>query len=677
MLDGPALYLFLLALGVMPVVSAWWLIKRRRSMSEALLTGIEPTVSLEDLLQAVGLELRADEVRLVIGPAGAAVEVWQSSDDGGSGLGGWVSASGRFLSGVVAGPAILSCPLTATLHGVDGVLEATFDRGRRVGRRHRVVLAAAAARSASILRERHLATEITARERELEVLRAVSSRITAAENIHAVARAILDEIRRTVVYENARVYVVEPRGLVPIAYEGTIPEYSGIEFVPLRIGEGFSGWVAQHGEPLLLPNAPADPRGEVIPGTFDEDESMLVVPVKTGSRVVGVITLAKLGLSQFDGHDQRLLEILADHAASALESTRLVAQADRSAAELRELFDMSRAFVGKLDPDVVARTLLRHVTRVLPGRHATVERWVPTTGELVRVGATSRQARGRDARRPAPQLLVEVMVGRAARAITNDGRSLAPGAVATGPNVWGKVDLLLPMVSGDRPSGIAQVVGLTPPLDPRKVELAETMVNEAAAAIENARLVGELRDLADRDPLTTFYNHRSIQQRLSQELKRAERQGRNVAVLMMDLDYFKQINDSLGHPFGDRVLRWAAGAISASLRAYDIPGRYGGDEFVAILPDAGREAAATVASRIRARMCEDSSKTLGARVHVGISVGMSIFPDDGKAADELVAVADRRLYAAKASRRGTERIEQSGKLDLPGVRLVRGHPAST
>src|SRR5688500_18005008 len=137
---------------------------------------------------------------------------------------------------------------------------------------------------------------------QLAVQHSASARMNRAKSVESVGRAIVEEIRRVLDYHNARVFLIEPPvDVVPIAFEGTVGAYDKVDFGLLRttFGTGFTGWVAQHGRPLLVHDANADPRGSTIPGTDDIDESMLVVPMRYDEVVVGVITLSKLGCNQF------------------------------------------------------------------------------------------------------------------------------------------------------------------------------------------------------------------------------------------------------------------------------------------------------------------------------------------------------------------------------------------
>ena len=168
-----------------------------------------------------------------------------------------------------------------------------------------------------------------------------------------VGRAVVEETRRVIDYHNARVYLLQPPDdLVPVAFEGRVGAYEKVDLEILRtkMGEGFTGWVAEHRTPLCVADVLADPRGVTIPGTDDVDESMVVVPMQYDDVLVGVITLSKLGLRQFDEEDVRLLSILADQAATAFTGARHLAEARRLAAELRQLLDMSSALSRSLDP---------------------------------------------------------------------------------------------------------------------------------------------------------------------------------------------------------------------------------------------------------------------------------------------------------------------------------------
>ncbi len=174
------------------------------------------------------------------------------------------------------------------------------------------------------------------------------------------------------------------------------------------------------------------------------------------------------------------------------------------------------------------------------------------------------------------------------------------------------------------------------------------MANEAAMALENARLYEDARNLADRDQLTGFYNHRFLHERLGEEIVRAQRSRAPLGLLMIDLDDFKLVNDTFGHLYGDRVLVWAAELIRSTLRASDVPARYGGDEFAVILPDSDADAAQAVAVRILAVFQERSFETEGrGAVPIAASIGVAAFPSDGRSGQELIAAADRALYRVK------------------------------
>lgn len=175
-----------------------------------------------------------------------------------------------------------------------------------------------------------------------------------------------------------------------------------------------------------------------------------------------------------------------------------------------------------------------------------------------------------------------------------------------------------------------------------------------------------LTEIAVRDTLTGLYNRTYVVEKLESEINRALRHGSPTAVLMIDLDHFKRINDTYGHVIGDKVLQWFGRTLRESCRIYDVPGRYGGEEFCVLLPDTPASNTTTVAERIRARLAETELKFGEAKVNVTASfgiAGLDRVPDEALLNSiTLIDRADRALYAAK--HRGRNRIETwSGEVE--------------
>jgi diguanylate cyclase (GGDEF)-like protein len=212
-----------------------------------------------------------------------------------------------------------------------------------------------------------------------------------------------------------------------------------------------------------------------------------------------------------------------------------------------------------------------------------------------------------------------------------------------------RILVMLPLVAKGQPIGLVELFSKTAVRwDAQHLELARTMANEAAMALENARLYEDARKRADRDPLTGFFNHRYLHERMGEEVVRSQRGKRPLSVLMLDLDDFKLVNDTFGHLFGDKVLTWVAELIRQTLRVSDVPARYGGDEFAVILPDTDPDDARRAADRIldafRDRPFVGESR---GPVPISASIGIATYPGDGRNATELIAAADRALYRVK------------------------------
>lgn len=165
-------------------------------------------------------------------------------------------------------------------------------------------------------------------------------------------------------------------------------------------------------------------------------------------------------------------------------------------------------------------------------------------------------------------------------------------------------------------------------------------------------LEDELSELATRDPLTGVLNRRELSRLLEEEVVRARRYGRELSLLWIDFDHFKRINDEHGHAAGDSVLKATSRLLSDSIRSVDLIGRFGGEEFVILLPEMDRREARETAERLR-RLISKTPQPLGdgKTVPLTISIGVSVFPDNGTDAGALCAAADRAMYQAKENGR--------------------------
>ena len=225
--------------------------------------------------------------------------------------------------------------------------------------------------------------------------------------------------------------------------------------------------------------------------------------------------------------------------------------------------------------------------------------------------------------------------------------------VAAGDGGWQPDEILwIPLYAGDRLLGCLSVDdpknGMSPTLE--TIRSLEIFANQAVSAIESARSYNEAREQSVRDSLTGAYNHRYFQEVLQRELGRAERVGRPLTVVMLDIDDFKSINDRFGHPVGDAILQGIVAEIRSEVRGdMDLLARYGGDEFALVLPETPVSEALLVAERVRRRVDErlfrmpDSREVLRATV----SIGLATYPDDATEKRHLVEKADAALYRAK------------------------------
>jgi diguanylate cyclase (GGDEF)-like protein len=205
--------------------------------------------------------------------------------------------------------------------------------------------------------------------------------------------------------------------------------------------------------------------------------------------------------------------------------------------------------------------------------------------------------------------------------------------------------------------------------------LIEAVAAQLALSLANVRLREVLRSQSIRDPLTGLFNRRYMEETLEREVRRAERARRPLTVLLLDIDEFKHQNDNFGHDAGDAVLRELGALLARCLRREDVACRYGGDEFVLVLPDASLDTARRRADEIREAVkglrVASHGRRLGA---VTVSIGLAALPDHGLDREALLAAADTALYRAK--REGRDRVSALPSIDEASPERATGWPAS-
>jgi diguanylate cyclase (GGDEF)-like protein len=217
---------------------------------------------------------------------------------------------------------------------------------------------------------------------------------------------------------------------------------------------------------------------------------------------------------------------------------------------------------------------------------------------------------------------------------------------------WHENDILMvPLMSGE------QMIGYLSVRDPHdrkvptleKVQTLEIFAVQAVTALQSARQYDEIKRLTFIDGLTPAYNHRYFQEQIVKEIHRHERTGHDFALAMLDIDNFKRINDTFGHPVGDEILKGLVDELMSNARDTDVVARYGGEEFAIIFPDTPQASARDAATRMLDLIArrEFPMPQIGRTLRVTVSVGVAVYPHDGTTATDLVARADNALYFAK------------------------------
>jgi diguanylate cyclase (GGDEF)-like protein len=502
--------------------------------------------------------------------------------------------------------------------------------------------------------------------RRLETLQRIGAQLTRLASIGAVGAALCSEARQVIEYDEAHVFVTvetsdDMRISTPmlrlVALSGAPIDVAG-QPVPLP-ADGVPGHAIARalatGVPQSVP-AMAD-AGAARPGNW----SMLVVPMRVEDRINGVICVVARAPRRFDDDDRRLLQVLSEQAAVAIENARLLSAREELVAELASLLEISQASSGGADEMTLARSLATKMRNASRMDACIISRWEDNStvlATLAQDGVDAPAGITDIADFPATWGVLRNAEPRVVQSESIDDALAEARALA---EMGGRTLLMLPLTVGGKAIGLVELISLRMPrhFGPDEMKVYQTMASTAAAGLENSRLLEQLRHAADIDQVTGVHNHRYLQDRLRQEVARAARNRSPLSVLMLDLDDFKPINDRFGHADGDRVVRTVANTLKSVVRANDIVARYGGDEFVVVLPDTPADRAQEVARRVIVGIRERRHELAdGSQARVGVSGGLAVYPENGRTATQLLQASDAAMYSAKRARQGkTDRLD--------------------
>lgn len=378
-----------------------------------------------------------------------------------------------------------------------------------------------------------------------------------------------------------------------------------------------------------------------------EIASFIALPVIDGSFMLGVLTCDTSRFSAFGDADANTLKLFSKQIIRIFHRERVYPQIQRSHAGLRVLHEESSKLASSLKIEVLAQRIIGSGYRIAPSsiifllKKGDIFEVVQHTGNLqvekraIALSGTLLDMAGKNME---PLYLSDVR---------NYSLPLMPFRTKDVSSV-----LILPLMYEKEFIGmlvfLSEKIGA---FNPHQIELLEVLGTQASISIANARLHAKIERMATTDGLTGLYNHRHFHERLSGEIRRLDRFPEPLSLMLMDIDYFKKVNDTYGHPAGDKILHGVAGILKAALRSIDVPARYGGEEFAAILPGTDSKGAKNIAERLRKTVMDHPFSVDGKTVKVTVSIGISTASISSKNKEELIERADQALYHAKKNGR--------------------------
>ena len=441
--------------------------------------------------------------------------------------------------------------------------------------------------------------------------------------------------------------------------------------------------IRNHGYPITV-RLLADPKGIHEPN-LDNDpalkaalglpniRSFYATPLYNENKLIGTLNLMFEKGYHMPVNRWNLLTAMTQQGALAIERTSLLADAQRAAREMTGLYHIGLATTSSIDIDEVLHLIYEQVNRVLHPDTFYIALYDEDALELQYDIFIERGTPLPPFKQRLDNSGISGWVIRNRKPIFIRFWDMEIEQLPFEASVVGIATqsvITVPLIAKNKIVGVMSVQALEPDaFDQNHLRLLTSIAGQAAMALENARLHATVNDQAQRDALTGVFHHGSFLSKLQSSLKQAHAEKQAVALIMMDIDKFKQYNDTYGHLVGDDVLRSAVVAIQNHLKGTDIVGRWGGEEFGIVLPGVNRSQARQIADRIRITLARNPVRDLHGRAIPAptVSQGIAMYPEDATNIEELIDKADAALFHAKdlGRNRISEWIEIHEKAGIP------------
>ncbi len=431
--------------------------------------------------------------------------------------------------------------------------------------------------------------------------------------------------------------------------------------VTLLPGETLVGLAAKEGKRVLL-NEMSPESAKALPYylKYNPIGSFLVQPlhvknvlgVEENQDLAGLAVLDSLTEKFFGAHELELVDGFCANIEEAIEHTKALHFSQTKSRNLHALYEVSKAFSTLLDFKKVLQTSLKTATDIFPCDSAYI---AMAKGDGKSFEVLAWWGPSWAAAQPVqldPELATWMLENKKPIRYTRGQKDRNLAAFTRRDGMLGSIQsfLMVPLMAGQDILGVIRLnSNQQDTYQEYDQDVLSTLANQSAMAIQNALNVEQIHNMATKDGLTGIYNHRYFQEKLEEEIAKADRYNKDLSFLLLDVDHFKKFNDTYGHQEGDKVLRTVAEIVQATIRQKaDLLARYGGEEFAVILPETDINSAADLAERIRRNIADHVFEAEGNKSYrVTVSIGVSAYPFDAREKSKLIQAADAGLYESK------------------------------